>query len=286
MKRIALVTYKEEPKVTYGEKLLYEELVSSGYSVTETPWDDETIDWKIFNIVILRAAWNYHTHIHQFKVWLNMLKNNGVNVWNQIDTILWNIDKHYLKELEKKDISIIPTYIIERGMDFNLEEIINKLGSEIIIVKPCVGASAYGVGKFEKEKLSEIRNYIEKLLEEGDVMIQKFMPQILSQGEYSFIFFNKKFSHAVLKKPSNTDFRTQPHWGGTEDVVYPSENLIEQAKKIVKAVDSKLLYTRVDGVDDNGILRLMELELTEPYLFFEYRRGAPKLFIIAMNELI
>lgn len=285
MKKVALVTCKEEPKMSFGEKLLHDELVKGGYFVEDTPWDDETIDWRAFDIVILRAAWNYHTNIKKFKVWLEDLKKKNVNFWNPIDTILWNTDKHYLKELEAKGIPIIPTYIIERNKLLDLDECIGKLDSDQIIVKPCVGASAYGVGKFEKEKLDEIKSYVDTLLKDGDVMIQKFMPQIQTYGEYSFVFFNKKYSHTVLKKPSVTDFRTQPHWGGTEDVVYPSESLITQAKKIVDSVDSKLLYTRVDGVDEDGTLRLMELELAEPYLFFEHSSLAPKMFIEEMDEL-
>ena len=50
-------------------------------------------------------------------------------------------------------------------------------------------------------------------------------------------------------------------------------------------MDGSLLYARVDAIDDYGTLKLMELELAEPYLFFELDPEAANHFINAMNEV-
>ena len=46
-------------------------------------------------------------------------------------------------------------------------------------------------------------------------MVQKFMDSIVTEGEWSLIFFGGEFSHAVLKTPSSGDFRVQNDFGGT-----------------------------------------------------------------------
>lgn len=285
MKQIALVTYKENPKLPDGEQLLYKELKRRGFQVSEIPWDKSGIDWKDFDRVILRTSWDYHVRVKEFVAWLNRLKKESVNFWNPIDVIMWNIDKHYLRDLMAKKIPIIPTLFIDQKQHYDLEKNIIQLETNTVIVKPTIGISAYGVKKFDKNHSTTIKQYVDQLLIQGDVMLQKFMPQILTQGEYSFIFFDKKYSHASLKKPSPTDYRTQPHFGGSEGVAYPSPGLISQAKKVVDSVESPLLYARVDGIDDNGVLRLMELEIAEPYLFFEQDQQATNRFIKAMLKL-
>lgn len=285
MERIALVTYRENPKLADGEELLGEGLRRRGFGVSEIPWDESGVDWKDFDRVVLRASWDYHTRLSEFSDWLTKLKEAGVNFWNPIEVIKWNIDKHYLKELESGGIPIIPTVFIDRGQQYDLEKCVGQLEAETIVVKPTTGASAYGVRKFDKNDLISIGQSVDQLLRQSDVMVQRFMPQVLTVGEYSLIFFDKKYSHAALKKPAATDFRTQPHFGGSEGVVYPTVDLIKQAQRVVEAVDSPLLYARVDGIDDGGILRLMELELAEPYLFFEQEPQAANRFIEAMERL-
>jgi len=43
--------------------------------------------------------------------------------------------------------------------------------------------------------------------------------------------------------------------------------VLKQAEAILQTIDAPLLYARVDGVEIDGTLHLMELELIEPFLF-------------------
>jgi glutathione synthase/RimK-type ligase-like ATP-grasp enzyme len=285
MKEIALATYKEAPKLADGEQLLCQELKRRGYAAEETPWDGENVNWIRYDQVILRATWNYHTRLSQFSSWLEQLKKDGVNLWNPIEVLRWNTDKHYLKDLEEKGVAIIPTVFIDRGQDYQIERSVEKLKADEIVVKPTVGASAFEVSRFLCDDIEGISGQVKRLLTRGDVMLQRYMKQVATTGEYSLMFFNKKFSHAVIKRPAVNDFRTQPHFGGSEGAVAASADLIAQAQSIVDTVESPLLYARVDGVVDEATLRLMELELVEPYLFFEQDPGAAGRFIEAMEQL-
>jgi hypothetical protein len=87
----------------------------------------------------------------------------------------------------------------------------------------------------------------------------------------------------VLKHPDDGDFRVGDH---NETVDFPPAALVEQASAILDTIELPLAYTRVDGVEVDGKLVLMELELIEPYLFLEKHSDAPERFAEAIVKLI
>jgi glutathione synthase/RimK-type ligase-like ATP-grasp enzyme len=112
------------------------------------------------------------------------------------------------------------------------------------------------------------------------------MPEIQTLGETSFIFFNKKFSHAVNKKPADGDFRIQVQFGGKYSLIHPDAALIAKAQKIVDSLSENLLYARVDGIVIENELHLMEVECIEPDLYLNLSEGALQRFTKAIVELI
>ncbi|HEY2582103.1 MAG TPA: hypothetical protein VGI43_09855, partial [Mucilaginibacter sp.] len=123
------------------------------------------------------------------------------------------------------------------------------------------------------------------LLKTGGYLVQKFIEEI-TEGELSLIFFNKVFSHAVVKKPRTGDFRVQKDHGGTVEGFYPGEKTIAEAAAFLLDIKEPLLYARVDGVIINADFYLMELELIEPALFFTKNENAPKNFYRAFTDLL
>ena len=109
------------------------------------------------------------------------------------------------------------------------------------------------------------------------------MPEIQEHGELSLLFFGAKFSHAVLKKPIAGEFRVQSQFGGSYRAIEVSEELIATALKIIAAFGGELVYARVDGIIADGKFLLMELELIEPDLYFDYDKGAKKRYIAALE---
>ncbi len=58
--------------------------------------------------------------------------------------------------------------------------------------------------------------------------------------------------------------------------------------KVIQEIYSILLplaYARVDGVEEDGRLLLMEFELIEPYLFLGERAGAAERFVESVIHL-
>jgi hypothetical protein len=108
----------------------------------------------------------------------------------------------------------------------------------------------------------------EEELPPGRAMMQAFVESILTEGEYSLLFFGREFSHAVRKLPRAGEYRIQAVYGGRDGAHTPSAAELGAAQRVIDAVPGELLYARVDMVRAaDGGLMLMELELIEPYLY-------------------
>ena len=150
-----------------------------------------------------------------------------------------------------------------------------------MVVKPAISASGTNTFLVTKDQLVKEINHrhndneetlelkFRSLLSKGDVMVQSFLPNVQFEGEYSLIYINNVFSHAIIKKPKHGEFRIHPWYGGTFYPVSPSKKLVDDCNKIMKLFKSKLLYARVDGIIVNDKFKLIELELIEPCLFLK-----------------
>ena len=95
-----------------------------------------------------------------------------------------------------------------------------------------------------------------------------------SRGEWSFVFFDRQYSHAVLKRAAAGEFRVHIEWGGTVESAVAPPALVRDAQQVVDRLDLQVAYARVDGTDVGGRLMLMELELIEPELFLDHHPDA------------
>ena len=117
-----------------------------------------------------------------------------------------------------------------------------------------------------------------------EIMIQSFCPEIQTEGEWSLVFFNGHYSHAVLKTAGQGEFRVQEKLGGTVRGETASIQIISMAQEIVKMCPEIPLYARVDGIVRGKSFLLMELEVLEPSLFFAQCPGSEKAFANGILE--
>ena len=155
-----------------------------------------------------------------------------------------------------------------------------------MIIKPAFSAGSYQTEAFTILDIDSINEKYKPIAAQKDLLLQEFIPEIQSLGETSFIFFNKKFSHAVNKKPANGDFRIQVQFGGKYLLIEPGSELIAQAQNIVNTFLNPLLYARVDGIVIDNKLHLMEVECIEPDLYFNICESAQQRFVASILELI
>lgn len=268
--KIAIVSYKKQEKFTQGvatdeDADLIKFLRGKGLNVVPAIWNDDTVDWSDFNVAIIKSPWDYHNHLPEFLMWLDNLEKIGVRVLNPIAVIKWNSHKRYLKDLTKKGLPVIRAEYLEKGSTFD-PRFFDLFGVSQLVVKPCVSAGAQNTVTIDKDSYHGRLVEIEQHLKTEDYLVQPFMDEI-KDGEWSFLFFNGKYSHCALKTPKQGDFRVQHHYGGRISYPAPDPLQIRQAEAYLKHLSQPTLYARVDGVMINRSFVLMELELIEPYLF-------------------
>jgi glutathione synthase/RimK-type ligase-like ATP-grasp enzyme len=200
-------------------------------------------------------------------VWLDKLEALETSVLNPVATLRWNSSKNYLLELKAKGYPCVAGQILPKGTATTLEALHDALGFETLVVKPLVSGGAKNTLKITRGAGKELEDKFASLLQEEDFLVQPYIPEIVAVGEYSLIFFNGVFSHAVLKSPAVDDFRVQHYYGGTIQEITPDSKMLASAQVLVADFAKNSLYARVDGVVIDGVFHLMELELIEPYLF-------------------
>jgi glutathione synthase/RimK-type ligase-like ATP-grasp enzyme len=283
MRRIALATSQKYSRLTDDDRLLIRPLKDLGYVAEPAVWTDPDYPWHDCAAVVIRSCWDYHLKPAEFSSWLNTLEQSAALVLNSVNTIRANIDKIYLRDLEARGVNIVPTIWLNEGRrDGSLKQEMAEAGWTKAVVKPRISATAHNTRLVTVEGAESAQPLIDALSAGPGVMVQKFMESITSDGEWSLIFFAGEFSHAVLKKAKVGDFRVQNDFGGTFVAADPPSLVLQTARKIVASLDATL-YTRVDGVVENGRFFLMELELIEPALFLGLHPDAAKRFAKAIN---
>ncbi len=190
-----------------------------------------------------------------------------------------------MRDLEAKGVAIVPTFWAEGSDPCALEDKLHELGWPKAVVKPRISATAYRTQLVNANAAANAQPLFDDLRRGAGVMLQKFMVGIASEGEWSVIFLAGTFSHAVLKKPRQGDFRVQNDFGGTAKLGDPPAHVLSTATRAVQTV-APSLYARVDGVVDEGQFRLMELELIEPALFLADHSEAPGRFAAAISDAL
>ena len=254
--------------------LVQQALEAQGMKVTRTYWDNPNFDWSATRTVLFRTVWDYFERFDEFQPWLSQVSKQTIAI-NPIELIYWNIDKHYLGDLQKQDIPIVPTIFVEPGDQRPLKAIIKSTSWKHVVLKPAISGAARHTYHFRREDTVDYEEIFNRLITSESLLIQPFMHQVMSKGEVSHMVFNGKYSHSILKKAKKGDFRVQDDFGGS---VHQYEATHEE-KDFAEAVFAKCpvppLYGRVDVVwDNNDQLAVAELELIEPELWFRFKPEA------------
>ncbi|HEY5086282.1 MAG TPA: hypothetical protein VII66_02895, partial [Gemmatimonadaceae bacterium] len=271
--------------LTPDDHLAVAELKKRGVSVSGAVWNDPAVDWGAFDAIILRSTWDYHHNADEFRAWIAAREASGAPVWNPPAVLRWNMEKTYLRDLEDAGVPVVPTEWLARGSRPDLSALLEARGWAEAVVKPAISAAATRTWRVSRESASEIEGQLAESLELGDVMVQPFIPEILTRGEWSLMFFDGEFSHAVRKMPIEGDFRVQTGFGGRSAVEHPGETVLSAVRRVLEAAPSPWLYVRVDGIETATGYVLLELEMLEPSLFLAQNPEAPARFADAIARV-
>lgn len=276
--RVALATHAGLPALADDDRLLLAALHARRIDAIPAVWDDDGVDWSRFSCVVVRSCWDYHLKAAAFHAWIDCLERSRVAVWNPPATIRWNADKSYLRDLSARGIPAVPTAWVEQGDPTSLRELLCTHGWTRAVVKPAVSASAHETWTTDgAEGAEDDESRFRALAARTRTLVQPFVDAVVEAGEWSLVFLDGEYSHAVLKRPRAGDFRVQEEHGGTAQVLDPGPYVVSAAHRALEAagpMGTGSLYARVDGCIVSGAFVLMELELIEPTLYLGTSRGA------------
>jgi len=272
--------------VLLEDDLIIKQLEAKGLNVHRTNWDNPDFDWTNTKYVLFRAIWDYFDRFPEFSKWLEGVQHK-TKLINPAEQIVWNMDKHYLKDLEDAGINIVKTKFVEIGDSRTLKQVIADSGWEHVILKPAVSGGARHTYKIKPGESSQHETIFKELITKEAMLIQPFIDSIMEKGEVSFMVFGGKFSHAVLKKAKAGDFRVQDDHGGTLHPYKASAEEIEFVQNVMAKCKTVPIYGRVDLTWDNdNQLALVELEIIEPELWFRKSNTSSKMLADAVVDYI
>jgi glutathione synthase/RimK-type ligase-like ATP-grasp enzyme len=271
---LAIATSADYPSIQPDDAHLAASLEHLGIQPIVCVWNDPDVDWSRFDAVLIRTIWDYFKHHAAFLDWLDRLDRLGVPTINDSALLRWNSDKRYLLELARHDVAIIPTRLTNAA---ELPEVLAAMPGQQVVIKPTISGSAWHTlrGTVGDPTFAAA---VAQLPREYDYLLQPFVPEIVSDGEWSLLYFAGDFSHAVIKRPAIGDYRVQDEFGGSVEPVQPNAATLAAADRALAAVAAlghgRHAYVRVDGVISAGRFLIMELELIEPFLYLAVRPAA------------
>jgi hypothetical protein len=250
-------------------------------------WDDPTVDWDRYGLVVLRSPWDYAPRRDEFVAWAAGIPRLA----NAAAVVSWNTDKRYLAELDGAGVPVVPTDWVGPGDAWA------PPAAGHWVIKPSISAGSRDTGRYDLSLASHREHaaaHVRRLVAAGrTVMIQPYLEAVDTFGETALMFVGGEFSHAIRKGPmlDGPDLGPVEREAGlykpeTISAREPSADERALAEHVLDAMPSRpggLLYARVDVIPGpDGEPVLIELELTEPSLFLGFAEGAAQRFADAI----
>jgi hypothetical protein len=295
--RIGLVTCSRLPGLDPEDAPLLAALAARGAEADAVVWDDASVEWAGYDLVVVRSAWDYAQRHDEFLAWAERV-SGLTRLANPLPVIAWNTDKHYLRELEAAGVRIVPTQWLEPERHLSSRALHTRFPAHgEMVIKPAVSAGSLDAGRYTaidpQSRGLAIAHARRLLAENRTVMAQRYLSSVDTAGERAHVFVAGEYSHSVLKGAmlDGPDVAVDGMYKEeqisaieastaevemAQDVIATATRLLESRPGVGRSADAEpFLYARVDLVsDDDGRPVLMELELVEPSLFPSYAEGA------------
>ncbi len=301
MSRIALVTAVAAHALDEDMPPLLAALREADLQADVRAWDDPTVSWTRYDLVVLRSTWDYSTRLPEFLRWCEATSKT-TRLLNPLSVVYWNTDKHYLGQLEAAGIAIVPSAFIEPG-----EEAYARIDAFLtahpdaaqIVIKPAIGAGSRDARRHSRTAVTAMREHARHLLDtKRSVLMQPYFASVDAQGETALLYFDGAYSHSIRKGPllradegSTRALFAAEHIqprepGGDERAL--GDAVIAALPQLFDAglveAEFPLAYARVDLIRAaDGAPRVLELELAEPSVFLDHGPGAAVRFVEALR---
>lgn len=276
-KNIAILVSKEYgPLSPYpDDALLLHTFEKMGHRAEIVCWDDERVDYKSYDIAIVRSCWDYDKRLSEFLKRLEYINQHTI-LLNPYKIIRKNTDKRYILELGKRDVPIVPTLVIE-----DIKKVSFPESWEQVIVKPTVSASGRDTGLYSALDKENIYAACIAIAKKGKTpLLQEYQSSVEEYGERSSVMIAGQITFTMKKTPKHGGFLVHKHRGGTYIPVKTNTEEEDFLNLLTSRLDEVPLYMRVDYLrsEDNSI-GLLELEQIEPNLYLSENEKGLKLLV-------
>jgi hypothetical protein len=264
---------------------LFAALTRAGATVRVVDWDDAGTQWSHFDLALLRSTWDYSMRLPEFLAWAERA-SAATHLVNPVPMVRWNTDKHYLGELMDADVRTVPTAFVEPGEHaaHAMNEFLVRCAATEFVVKPAVSSGARDAQRYGRRELDAAVLHVERLLNaQRSVVLQPYLDQVDAEGETALIYFGGTFSHAIRKGPLLRRGENSTRALFAPEQITPRAPRLDELRTGERALGAipfaTPLYARVDLIRDaDAAPRVLELELTEPSLFFAHAAGSVERF--------
>ena len=175
-----------------------EAFTAAEIDLTHAAWEDETVRWDEFDLVVVRSPWNYVDRLVAFRQWLHG-RRALTTMHNPAGLIEWNMDKRYLAELAALGVSVVPTAYASNTAE--LAAALEEISAPQVIVKPSISAGSRLTGRFTNR--SQLAMELgQRVLDAGfTVMVQPFAESVVAVGEIGTVMIDGSISHSFRKGP-------------------------------------------------------------------------------------
>jgi hypothetical protein len=275
--RVALTVAQHDGDLHGDGPLLLGAFQRLGITADVVPWGPGP-DWSAYDGVLVRGTWDYVLDRGRFLAWAASVPRLA----NSVEVLRWNTDKAYLQDFEVAGVPTVPTVWVQRG------DAMPTVDWDEFVVKPSVSAGARLSARYRRG--ADISAHVATIHDAGSVaMVQPYLASVDSTGETGTYVFGGQISHAIRKQGilSSGLGPSESLDAGSHQRVGPAPldpALAEFARRVL-AVAPPVLYARVDTVPDaDGNPLLIELEVTEPYLFLEHDPPAADRYAAAVAD--
>ena len=283
----AYLTMEDSTGWTIDAELAFPPMMSMGWTIDPLPWRTVDVNWDRYDAVYIGTPWDYPEDPEHFIRMLEAIDRSSAILVNDLTLVQWTMPKTYLRDLEEKGAPIVRSiWSDDLGVD-QLHETFDRFGVDRLIVKPVISTNATDTYLLERDSIRVLGAKLHETFANRPHVVQPFIENIQSEGEFSLFYFNKKYSHAIQKIPKHDDFRVQEEYGAAISAVVPEAALQQMADQVMQLVDPHPVYARIDFVKGpDGHFLLMELELIEPSMYLRMDTEAPWRFAEAFHDYV
>lgn len=267
--RVAIVSCDRWKGKVYDDLLLQGEFLRRGMDARIVSWQDAEVRWGDFEVAVVGSMWGYQNFLEDFEKWLERVGNETVLV-NSVEVVRRNYNKaEQLQTLEQAGVPVISTQVVKVG---GLDEF--RMPEGEFVIKPAVSGSGENTflvrnaGDFDK-----LRDKLQRLNETKELLVQPFVPEIRA-GELGVVAIGGEIVNVVRRFPGviEGNYRLE----AVKKTEIP-RSVEEVARKVMGMSEYlEATYLRIDVVEREGGVAVMEVEAFEPQLYYFLLKGAER----------